>query len=618
MTPRASVAALGLLALAGCGLPLPYPPERLAADAAHIPAKALVHYLGQPDPLRLAVCDPTATGPHLPAVDTDLVDKVTRAFLAGKVPAAHWSGCLVAMWHGGPPEVQDHLAGVAILAFRQVLDTRGLPTNERLVRLGAVAGLVERRPPGTRLPETAATATLATIDARRAELEPEVAAMADRFEAEVGLDLGLWQGERVDAARIDATTDEALLKRFATRLPDPALQRAARARIVRLRIAKSPREVVRAHAEEVVAAVLKTGHWTIPLDQFPVQSVDVGTGPKGAVTWLVVQDPHARTAGLRARLGDGTLLDALPLARRLHVHLQRMQSAVGPCTEDDGLDPEPCVAPDAIAVDHPLLKLDAEGRLVTPVTLPPATVASLARLSELVVPLAVGGQHAELTRPLHFAPPEPLVLQGPVGSKGPALVVRVRPEGPDRLVYAIQDGPTRYQVVVEHEDLGRFRVVSQGGRGVAGTRGRDGSPGRPGEDGMDAFCPNSYGDNGQMGGGGGDGQNGGAGGRGGDGGDVQVYLKCADQAACAGLLDLVEPTVHSVGGPGGKGGPGGRGGAGGEGGRGGQGMGCVVGGISSYLQGGHDGLRGLDGQPGKPGPGGPDGGPGSGRVQVVP
>jgi hypothetical protein len=527
MTTRRVAWVLGLLCVTGCKLPTPYSPLQLAEDSQNRPAKALVHYLSQPPPLQLAVCDPHADGPHVARMDDKVVDALMKGLARGRIPAENWMGCVRAAWEGADPGLRAQIASAVLHGFVEAL-TAANPDAEEWVwyNLEAVATAMEARPPQAGLRVEEARSITSQVRTMQPDLGPRATPFADRFLQEVDLELGFWDGAPVDSARIATETDEELLLRFAQRLPEPTLREAARDRLVRLRVAASPFAAVRDRADAVTESTLARGFWPVPLETFPVATVRTATTLSGAAGVVVKQDLDEGRWSLRGITSDGRLLDAvIDLRDLLRMEVEGLEKPILLCQENDGLQPEPCVAPSALACEHPVADLDETGQLHLASGKIEEAPHPLAHAQTLEFALSVAETPQDLSLPLRFLPPPPVVHAGETGEPGPGLVVRVRRQGPDRFLYEVTAGDHTQRAILERSDLPEFRVVSQGGEGRPGTEGAEGERGAPGHDGSTAICPYTQAGDGGIGFDGGPGGPGGPGGSGGPGGDIELFVQ---------------------------------------------------------------------------------------------
>ncbi|MBW1877945.1 MAG: hypothetical protein JRJ84_06250, partial [Deltaproteobacteria bacterium] len=442
MTTRRAAWVVGLLFLAGCKLPTPYAPLQLAEDSQRQPERALVHYLSQPPPLQLAVCNPRGAGPHVARIDDKVVDALLKGLERGRIPAENWMGCMRIAWEGADPGLHGQIASAVLPGFVRALDKTNARAEEWVwYNVEAVVTLVEARPSDAHLPEEEALAATSQVRDMRSDLDPRATPFAERFLEEVDLDLGLWDGAPVDEARIAAETDEDLLLRFARRLRNPALQETARERVVRLRIAASPFAAVQRRADAVTKSTLAHGFWPVPLEDFPITEVRTDPALGVVASVVVAQDLDGGRWSLRSATHDGRMLDPrLDLLELLLIEVDGLEEPILLCRPDDGLHPKPCVDPSELAFEHPFAVLDETGWLHLATDLHGEEAQPLARMQTLEFALSVGGSPLDLSFPLRFMAPPPLVFNGDAGEPGPNLVVRVRRQEPERFLYEVTAG----------------------------------------------------------------------------------------------------------------------------------------------------------------------------------
>jgi hypothetical protein len=624
------------IAVLACGAACA-PSYRLPLTAAQLAAArepaALVAYLAQPgaDP---AVCDAGSPGSHV-AIDEAAGGALVVALRDGTLAPAAWTACAERILASADRSRQRSLLEAVLAGYRSVLADRAVERDPRVqARLAALAAAYDLRSPEARAQPDTAGALIAQLRGAPYTLGPFARRSAAAMLVALELDQGMWCGQVVDEAVLDALAaqgDEAALAALAARLPDAALRAAARHRAIRLRIAASPFPEVRDDAPHVEAMMMELGKNPISPRLQPPTAASVDPDKLALRGALVVQDVRRQTARLiaagpdRSANGPGAApgrdappaVGIAPVALRdaLAIEVTGLSRPVALCGAR-GFDPSPCLLPGDVAVASPLAWLDGDGALHFSDQMTARQTAELARAGvPLALPLAFAGRPlVSLRWPLRFAVPGPLVVAGRGGQDGPALRIAVD-EHHGRLIYAIDDGSRVRLAVTERGDAGRFRIVSRGGDGAPGSSGAPGSDGMAGSDGASATCPASGGGDGD-GGNGGDGRDGEDGGRGGDGGAIAVRVTC-DDGVCGDLVAALREAIASEPGTGGPGGPGGRGGAGGAGGRGGSGATCVgADGTLTQLDGGADGARGHDGRDGNPGLSGGGGRRGAVRFEV--
>lgn len=592
---RYAVFLLALVAASGCRhvFPVPYTVEQLRADAPQFSGEALVHYLAQPhaDP---GVCD-VRVDPVLPKQDETLVEPLVEALEHVDVEPTIWKECALMLMPGLAPENRERMLGRLGRGVLWLFDE-----DDSTGRLVAIHDVLIRRP---REDSEALGGLLERLRNRpRHDLDADEARLLDSFIITLELGRGQLNGQPVTQAVIEALQEDRLLLRMSKRLPDPELRGAARRQVVRLRIARSAWDEVRARADEVERNVLAAGRWAqvtsgltltapqppleLPFEVLLQQDVDAQTGR------LVV--PGARLSNVLPSLRlRGVVTFDVGWSRPLNI-----------CAPPVELEVDPCIEARDLELGVPDVRLDEDGVLRFSDSLPMSRVIELARRDEgLVMPLRLAGQPVTTLKvPLQLDEPPSLRFVGPPGQQGPALKVTAELLPSSVLFDAVTPAGVHKQVVWPRSARGDFEVASVGGDGVPGTPGARGEPGAAGANGGAAMCPTMPGRSGEPGGQGGPGGDGTDGGDGGDGGPVSVEVQCdATTPDCNTALELVSVLVRSRGGEAGEGGAAGRGGIGGPGGTGGAGASCTVNGTLQFLNSGFNGARGTEGPPGKAG-----------------
>ena len=617
---RRVLLALCLIVLA-CGCGRSYPSPFTARDMEKIgTGDALVHYLKQPG-ATAAVCDRKSNGPHFLGSSADDWSDLTTGLLGGDVRPDLWQRCAMILLESASADDAASMLDAMAHAYRKLLAHAALETDEaERARMEALHRAFLLRRGGTSPHPAAIEADVASLRTAldKAKLGPVAARYGREVLATIDLEHGLWKGVPLKVEALDELEkgkDEALLRRVMLRAPDPEMQKEARRRIVRLHIAASPSEAVRAHAADVEATVLATGRNAIDPAKHPPTAAWLDPEHSRVRGVLVRQDVWKQTATLLAYEGQkaGTsVLPSVDLRGALFARIDGLKEPVTICAPPDTLDVTPCLLPSEVKPKVPIVYVDADGLLhfVERVTSRDAT-RLVYDTPNLPLPFDVGGKPLLTVEwPIVFERPDDVVFSGPGSGRGPDLRVVVERRYSPRLFFQV-DGPEGKLVgVVEASDLGSFTVATRGGAGTPGARGMDGSNGTSGSPGTPASCPGSPGGAGGNGTPGGNGTNGGPGGPGGPGGNVVIHVACIT-GECGSVVGTVQKVVRSEGGPGGRGGDGGRGGQGGQGGPGGSGASCtdaqghmtsVSGGTSgSAGANGSSGMRGSDGPPGKPG-----------------
>jgi hypothetical protein len=562
---------------------------------------ALVAYLRQPDASTTA-CDLRAKGPHITGYSPDVRDALVDGFSDGKLPPDVFQGCAEAAFKSAPADQQVALLDAVVDAYAHLVDNSHLADDPpRAARLAVAARLYLDRRSGL---DADPTVVAPIVDKLRDKLTNKKlsqigAASARELVASADIERGVWQGQPVTAAVLDALAadgNEMALARFAARLPQPELREQAARRIVRVHITLSAFDEVRGNAAAVEDAVVKDGHNRVTVADHPLVRAwyDATTVPvRGVVVRQNVWNQTATLLGVAPARPTVSVLPALTLRRNLWAELQQVSRPVTVCSPKRELDPTPCIEKTEVSVDNPFAYLDKGATFHFRDDIAESDIVPWAAQSEFALPIAISKQPSVTVHwGLSFERPEALDFSGPIGSRGPDLDVHVTLSGANRYVFDVNGK----SAVVEAADLPSFHVASRGGAGETGTSGTDGSTGSSGSECSD-------------GGPGGSGGNGGDGGGGGDGGDVRLTIACGGRACD---IATIERVVFSAGGIGGSGGAGGRGGAGGSGGSGRSARthtdengntitddpGCSAG---SSGPSGSDGASGADGMPGNAG-----------------
>jgi hypothetical protein len=613
------------VAVAGSGCAGSLPSPMMGHDLARLDSgEALLAYLGEPG-ASPAVCDPRARGPHLGHFDDGVASELVAGLADGEIDPDLWRRCADAALDGAPPEQAAALLDAVARGYRKLVEDADLEKTPALqARAAAIQRLYIERPAG--LDAHAATLYPVTDELRRkldaGKLGPAATRLVWELLAVVHVERGLYGGRPVDLALLDdlsARHDEALLRRFADRLPDQALRDQARRRAVELAIAASPFPEVRDERAAVEARVLQQGSNRVSIAEHPPTGATLAAQSITAHTVLVRQERLLDTLVAEDGGRPPSVLPELSLRGALWVQVPGVSRPITLCRPPRALDPAPCVAPEDVRIESPLVYLDRGGAFHFLERIRPQQATALARAGRtLALPIGVGGQRLpSLEWPLRFERPENLVLTGASGA-GPDLDVKVERAEAARFAFTVVGNGAEYRAVLEGADLHAFRVVSRGAPGRSGSNGSNGMDGWPGTDGSSASCPSMSGTDGGRGGDGGNGGNGEDGGNGGDGGNIVVHVDCGATPCAPAELEALRRIVASEGGPGGAGGWGGSGGRGGRGGSGGAGTTCIDNGTgtSSSLSGGTSGSSGSDGANGFAGSSGAAGKPGQIRFSV--
>lgn len=610
----------------GCAADFPRP--MAAADVARVGSgEALVAYLRQGD-ASPAVCDLRSKGAHIPNFGRDAADALVDALQTGKIGPALGRTCIERALETGSPEVAAVLVDVVARAYHGIVTDGEFERAPSLQARAAALQTVYVDRPGGRDGHPRTVGPLFDDLRRRffgGHFGPVGAGYVNELLGVVDLERGQYGGRPVDLATIDALAargDEALLQRFADRLPFHDLAAQAERRVVRLRIAASPFPEIRAQAKAVEARVMRDGINRVSLDDQPVVRAWVDPGKLPARNVFVRQDLFHQTAAVFGYRGTGKLsvIPDLSLGGALWVDVAGLSRPITVCGAPRSHDPTPCLGGDDVSLENPLAESDRDGTFRFREKASEGEVVALTRTGN-AFPLSidVGGRRQVAFRwPIRYGRPSDLILSARAG-RGPALQVVVRHVNPALYVFSVSGDGRLYQAVIEKDDLATFHVVSRGAAGKPGVPGTSGMDGLPGLGGTSASCPSFAGNDGGRGGDGSPGGNGGPGGNGADGGDVVVQLQCGAAACPSEDVALFRRVVLSEGGPGGSGGAGGPGGRGGRGGSGGAGATCFdpTTNTSSSVSGGSDGPSGSDGAAGIAGPDGAPGRPGVVRIETV-
>lgn len=604
---RYAVILLALSAVSGCrhAFPVPYSVAQLRADTDEYGGEALVHYLQQ-DNADPAVCD-VRGDPVLTTQDETLTEPFVYSLEKNELELPIWKDCakkLVVSMDKAPRELLLGRLSRAVLWLLDQDDPAG--------RLQTIQDVLIRRP---RDDSPALSLLLERLLLRRRDdFDVDVARTYESMITTLELGRGQLNGKPVTQQVIDETHDERLIFRMSKRLPDPELRESARVRLVRLRIARSPWDEVRARAADVEVAVLTAGRWaqitnglTLQKPQPPLElpvELLVKQNPEAQYGKLVVKDgPNPRShPGLALR---GVVTFDVGWSRPLNI-----------CAPPEELDVEPCIEARDLELDRPEVSLDEDGVLWLAEALPMYRVVDLARRNDgLTIALRLAGQPVTtLKLPVEFDETPSLRFVGAPGEPGPALTVTAELLPTSVLFDAKTADGVRKVVVWPRTARNDFEVASVGGDGVDGIPGARGAKGASGIAGGGAICPSMAGRSGSPGDRGGPGGDGTDAGDGGDGGPVTAILRCTEPRECATNLELLRVLIHSRGGAAGNGGAAGPGGFGGNGGAGGAGASCNMNGAMLFLEGGFVGARGADGAEGKAGR---DGEPGKDGTVVV-
>jgi hypothetical protein len=617
-------AAVALVSTSCASYPSPFTAEQMARVNS---ADALVHYLEQPG-ATATVCDRTSQGPHFRRSRSEDFAALTSALVDDDITPDLWQRCTMLMLESVQPDESARLLEAMVRGQHKLLARSSVETNKgEQAKVEAIHRAMMLRPRGSSPRTTSVAKDIAAL--REALDKARLGPVASKYGKEIliGLELdeGLWKGKPLAVEALDemaAQKDEALLRRVAMRVPDPALQQEARRRIIRLHIASSPLRAVRDHAADVEKVVLAAGRYAIDVAKVTPTSAWLDEERVHVRGVLVRQDVWKQTSTLLAFEGKepgSSVLPSIKLRGAFHARVPGFDDPVTLCAPPDDLDVTPCVLPSDLHPKVPIVYVDAEGLLHFVEKVASRDAMRLVyNTPNLPLPFEINGQtllHVEW--PIVFEKPEPLIFSGPTSGRGPDLRVTVERRYSPRIVFEVTGAGQKLVGVVESGDLASYEIASRGGAGTTGTSGSAGSTGSAGSAGSPASCPGGTGGQGSPGGSGGNGTAGGPGGPGGPGGDVIANVSCTT-GDCGAVASIVKKMVRSEGGPGGAGGQGGAGGMGGQGGSGGSGASCTDSkGQSHYASGGSPGSTGSSGSRGANGSPGSNGSPGRMDVRVA-
>ena len=577
---------LATVATSGCrtlALPLPYTADQLAANNSGF---ALMHYLGQTD-AGVTVCDIETQGPHVRLTKP----KDAKALAAGlaRVAPDRWRSCVDKLLPSLPPPVAEELMAELSGQYRKLLVDKHLDQDAALqARLGALHSLYVNRPDQVPVRKDKMESRMA--DLRSALTKKRLGPLASQYGEDllstVSLEHGTWKGAPVTTATLDGLhqqKDQEALRRIATRLPDAAMRTEALRRLLRLKIAQSPYEEVRADAQGVEERVLRQGSNQVSLSEHqPVRAYVDGTKvpSRQVVMRQQVLQQQVTVLGSAVERGSVSVLPELDLRGALQVDVSGVSRPLTLCAPEKEHNVDPCLPHTAIDIRNPII-YHASGNIFRFVEHLAArdTLTFIGLGHRFPIPLSVSGlAMTGFDWGLRFERPADLVFSGSDGGgAGPNLGITVDHRDATRLVFNTNNAGQEFLSIVEREDAPSYSVVSRGGVGSTGSQGVSGQDGQPGEPGQPAQCPSSsrhyQGQDrpatpGTPGGPGGDGGPGGLGGPGGPGGNIEVRVSCGERP-CDAVSTLLQSIVRSSGGAGGAGGGGGFGGSGGPGGIGG-------------------------------------------------
>ena len=357
-----------VLGLGGCGVSFPHP--MTAADLATLDSgDALVAYFAQRD-ASPAVCDLRSTGPHVAAFDEEMATTLVQGLDAGKVDPSLGRACIDAALEGssqaGAAQLVDAVArGIHSLANDSALETSGAVEE----RLAILQSIYVERPSG----KDGDPKTMDRVfeQLRRKFWGGRFGAVGARFVnvllGVVDLEQGRYGGRPVDMATIDglaARRAETLLRRFADRLPTPALWVASQRQLIRVRIAASLFPEVRAQAAAVEARVMQQGINRVSLTDQPAVSASVDAVKLPARNVLVRQDLARQSATLFGYVtgrDDLSVIPNLSLGGALWVTVTGLSRPITICGSPRSYDPTPCLGGDDVTLDNPFAASTHDG-----------------------------------------------------------------------------------------------------------------------------------------------------------------------------------------------------------------------------------------------------------------
>jgi len=610
-------------ALACAGGPKPPLTSSQLAAADKSPGSHLVRYLGQRD-ADTGVCDLNRAGPTVAWVSPGVVDQLMKGFDKTDVPPQAFAECVVHLWDAVDDFTWERLAKQVAKRIRSVAKSGRLETDPMVQdRARALVQILTQRSgkrPLDRDVVLAITGDLRKAVDKRGE-DSRAGTILLHLLRDLEVEAGLLNGRPVTKADIEGSDNDAQLLGWARRLPaKTGLRELAGERLLDLRIANSPFDLVREQEASVRSSMADKGYFPLPEGQ-SVMSAVWEPGDGGVSLARVQQDRKKDVIRLLMARADRTLPPegGLALSDTLWATVEGFPEPISVCPGSDPFDPTPCLPAKSLSMASEVAYL-ADGVIHFVDQLDLAQLIALGREGEWVkLQVLVGGATVvNIGLKVEFDAVKPMLFEATgwkEGNPGPDLRVVVSELSGARFLYAVRkEGGEPVTVLVPRGDRA-FSIVTRGGEGHFGERGVEGKAGRAGRPGSAARCPNTPGRDGTAGTTGGAGTNGGPGRPGGRGGDIVLVLKCDH---CDALKDTVERTVRSEGGEAGAGGPGGLAGKGGKGGAGGASATCTEGGATRVLQAGQSGPDGMPGPAGGDGMPGPAGKPGKITVRVNP
>lgn len=488
----ASVAGL-VSAASSCGprYPTPFSAESMAQVGT---SSALVHYLKQPG-ATAAVCDARATSAHVSG-DT-LRDVDTLVHGVGEVSPIVFQRCVALMLESSSPEARARILEALVHEYRAYLGKSAVETDAaEKARLEALHRTLLLRPRGAEPRDAAIAEDIAALRKVLAsqKLGPTATQLGKDMLSEVDLVAGTYEGKPMTAAVVDglfAKGDETMLFRIANHAKSEELRRGARLAIVKLHVRASKSPEVAAQAGEVEARVMATGRNTVDLEKTPPSSGWIDDAKVGFRGIRVRQDLWKQVSDLLPLDKTKTVIPSVTLRGALFVRVPGYSDPLTVCAHPEALDVTPCIDAHTVRPRVPILTVDEQGLMHVVERIATADALKLVYNTEnLPIPVDVAGKPViTIEWPIHFDAPEPIVLEGPMSSRGPDIRVSIERRYSPRLLFAVEGPNGKWRGVIENDDLSKMAIVSRGGAGKPGTRGTDGAAGGAGSAGSNASCP---------------------------------------------------------------------------------------------------------------------------------
>jgi hypothetical protein len=301
---------------------------------------ALVAYLAQPDASPTA-CDLRALSPHVPAITVEIRRTLVDGLVDGKIDPALWRRCINVVLKGLPRDQVPPVFDALGIAYRKMLADSAIERNPALVeRLATIHRLYLERPAGFDGDAKVREPLFAELRAAlvQGRLGPVATYFAQDLVATIDIEQGQWRGRAVDAAMLDtlaASGNEMILTRLAARLPSAELQEQARRRLVRVHIALSPFQEVRANAATVEETVIREGHNRVALSEHPLVSASFDASKTLIRGVLVREHLWAQTATLLG-YAEGRHHDTVALLQQVILSAGGRGGAGGSTAATDG------------------------------------------------------------------------------------------------------------------------------------------------------------------------------------------------------------------------------------------------------------------------------------------